>query len=333
MQWFYAINGERLGPVTPEQFSRLVADGTVTNETLVWREGFANWEPWGQVADAHPLPEPDPDTPPMPVPVAATEEAGSPELAWSIDEFAQHLAERGFATSVGGGLSRAWDNYKSFLGLALGAVFVAYLLTMVVGLIPLVGFLSGILVTPHINAGVAWIFLKRARGEAVEFGDVFAGFSRCYGKLAMVGVIQFIAILALVFALIIPMILLGIPMGGEMDPATPPEIPPGAAVGMLALFGVLFPIIVFLSVRFLITHVVAIDRVEDSAINAFKLSWRISGGRFWTILGLVLILALLGMAGILALFIGLIFVMPMYGAIIAQIYHDACESAAGRPPE
>jgi uncharacterized membrane protein len=77
---------------------------------------------------------------------------------------------------------------------------------------------------------------------------------------------------------------------------------------------------------------VAIDRPEG-AIDAFRLSWRITAGKFWMILVLLFLMSLLATAGMLALLIGLLFVLPIYPAIIAQLYHDACECAAGRPPE
>lgn len=331
MQWFYAVGSERLGPVSSEQFSNLVADGTVTASTLVWREGFANWQAWGEVASANPLPAPQVGAVPVVAPsVAEVGEEGA-ELDWSIDEFEDNLRQNGFATSVGGCLSRAWETYKSFFGLALGAVLVGYLVTMIAGFLPLVGLFSGILITPHINAGVAWIFLKRTRGEDVEFGDVFAGFTRCYGKLALLGLIQFVVMFALVMVFLIPMFGMGISLEG-LESGTPPDIPPEAAMGMGLLIMVLVMIMLFLSIRFCLSHVVAIDR-PDSAINAFKLSWRITKGRFFTVLGLGIILMLLNVAGTLALLVGLIFTMPMLGAVIAQFYHDACESALGRPPE
>ena len=331
MQWFYAVGSERLGPVSPEQFSNLVADGTVTAATLVWREGFANWQAWGEVASANPLPAPQVGAIPVAPPSVDDGTESGLELDWSIDEFEENLRQNGFATSVGGCLTRAWETYKSFFGLAIGAVLVGYLLTMVAGFIPLVGLFSGILITPHINAGVAWIFLKRARGEDVEFGDVFAGFTRCYVKLAMLGLIQFIVMFALVMMFLIPMFGMGLTLEG-LEPGNTPEIPPEAAMGMGLLFFVLFLIVLFLSIRFCVSHIVAIDR-PDSAINAFKLSWRITKGRFFTVLGLGIILILLNAAGTLALLVGLIFTMPMLGAVIAQFYHDACESASGRPPE
>ena len=331
MQWFYAVGSERLGPVSPEQFSNLVADGTVTPATLVWREGFANWQAWGEVASANPLPAPQVGAIPVAAPSFDEGAENGPELDWSIDEFEGNLRQNGFSTSVGGCLSRAWANYKSFFGLALGAVLVAYLLTMFAGFLPVAGMISGILVTPHMNAGMTWIFLKKARGEDVEFGDVFAGFSRCYGKLAMVGLIQFIVMFVLVLVFLIPMLGMGISLDG-LEPGSAPEIPPEAALGMGLLFAFVFLVVMFLAIRFSLAHVVAIDR-PDSAINAFKLSWRVTKGRFLTILGLAIILILLNVAGTLALLIGLIFTMPMLSAVVAQFYHDACESALGRPPE
>ncbi|MEJ6604036.1 MAG: DUF4339 domain-containing protein [Opitutaceae bacterium] len=331
MKWFYAVGSERLGPISDQQLSNLIANDTVSETTLVWREGFASWQAWSEVAAANSLPQPDASAPPIPVTPVADESEEGPELDWSIDEFEENLRQNGFATSVGGCLSRAWENYKSFFWLALGTVLVASIISFVAGMLPLVGLFAGILVAPHTTAGAVWLFLKRARGEEVEFSDVFTGFSRCYGKLAVVGLIQFVATMALVVAFVVPLLGMGLTMDG-LNSGKPPEILPEAAAGMAAMGFVAFVFVVFLAVRFCVSHIAAIDRA-DSAINAFRFSWRITKGRFFTILGLGIILFLLCFAGMLALLIGLVFVLPMYGAIVAQIYHDACESAAGRPPE
>lgn len=44
MEWFYASNGRQVGPVSEEEFQRLVAAGTIRADTLVWRSGMANWQ-------------------------------------------------------------------------------------------------------------------------------------------------------------------------------------------------------------------------------------------------------------------------------------------------
>lgn len=47
MEWFYAQNNERLGPVDQATFARLVQERTVTANTLVWRTGMDEWQPYG----------------------------------------------------------------------------------------------------------------------------------------------------------------------------------------------------------------------------------------------------------------------------------------------
>lgn len=53
MMWFYSKNGsERLGPVAPVEFEQLVQSGVITPETLVWREGMPDWQPWSAISGA-----------------------------------------------------------------------------------------------------------------------------------------------------------------------------------------------------------------------------------------------------------------------------------------
>jgi uncharacterized RDD family membrane protein YckC len=51
MDWFYADGSERRGPVTAENLRALTASGVVTSDTLVWREGMADWRPLSEVGD------------------------------------------------------------------------------------------------------------------------------------------------------------------------------------------------------------------------------------------------------------------------------------------
>ena len=49
MPWYYAQSNQRFGPYTDAEFSNMVAQGTVTMDTLVWRDGMQNWVPYSQV--------------------------------------------------------------------------------------------------------------------------------------------------------------------------------------------------------------------------------------------------------------------------------------------
>lgn len=54
--WHYTLNGVQHGPVSREELDRLVAQGSVTGETLVWREGMAGWEPYSRAFVGTPPP-------------------------------------------------------------------------------------------------------------------------------------------------------------------------------------------------------------------------------------------------------------------------------------
>ncbi|MFW6286673.1 MAG: GYF domain-containing protein [Candidatus Sumerlaeota bacterium] len=56
MDWYYAKNGEQLGPVSEETLRGLRQSGQVDDQTLIWAEGMAEWRPYletlGKPADA-----------------------------------------------------------------------------------------------------------------------------------------------------------------------------------------------------------------------------------------------------------------------------------------
>jgi uncharacterized RDD family membrane protein YckC len=56
MDWFYAKNGQQLGPVSESYLSRLASGGEVTADTLVWHSGMAQWEPLRSAATAFETP-------------------------------------------------------------------------------------------------------------------------------------------------------------------------------------------------------------------------------------------------------------------------------------
>ena len=49
--WWYAIGGQRLGPVSEAELFALLLNGEVGTDTLVWRLGRENWQPLSEVKD------------------------------------------------------------------------------------------------------------------------------------------------------------------------------------------------------------------------------------------------------------------------------------------
>jgi len=54
MNWFYVSDNEQKGPVEQADFERLVQNGVVNHSTLVWREGLADWQAYGELSASQP---------------------------------------------------------------------------------------------------------------------------------------------------------------------------------------------------------------------------------------------------------------------------------------
>ncbi|MET0263695.1 MAG: RDD family protein [Rariglobus sp.] len=67
MQWYYANDGQRLGPVTHTELERLVQAGTITSETLLWKQGMNEWQTLNDIRAKSPaLIGGGPPPPPLP---------------------------------------------------------------------------------------------------------------------------------------------------------------------------------------------------------------------------------------------------------------------------
>ena len=64
--WYYEQNGNRIGPVDEATMRSLIANRTISIDTLVWTNGMANWTPLQQtqLAAGLPVPPPMPGNPP-----------------------------------------------------------------------------------------------------------------------------------------------------------------------------------------------------------------------------------------------------------------------------
>src|SRR2546421_5561919 len=71
MEWYYVEAGQRVGPLSPEQFEQAVSGGKIAPHTLVWKEGLAEWQPYSAV-----FPSASPVAPPVLGSVAACAECG-----------------------------------------------------------------------------------------------------------------------------------------------------------------------------------------------------------------------------------------------------------------
>jgi membrane protease subunit (stomatin/prohibitin family) len=67
VQWYYAADGQSMGPMSQSQLEALIQAGQLQNSTMVWNAGMAGWQAAGelpQLAGAFAPPPPPPPPPP-----------------------------------------------------------------------------------------------------------------------------------------------------------------------------------------------------------------------------------------------------------------------------
>lgn len=92
MDWYYANAGQQVGPVSEAEFENLVNTGTIQPDTLVWREGLANWQPLASVRGSGAATAEQVAPPPEPAAAPAAGEVFCTECgrAFSFDNVIQY---------------------------------------------------------------------------------------------------------------------------------------------------------------------------------------------------------------------------------------------------
>jgi hypothetical protein len=131
--------------------------------------------------------------------------------------------------------------------------------------------------------GLDYLFIRRIRGETVQVGDVFAGFNLAFLHLTMAGLVKWL-LTSLGFVLcVLPGIYLGV------------------------------------------GYVFALPLVIDKKMEfwpAMEVSRRVVHRHWWSTFGLVIVLALVALAGFLACIVGALVTVPLASASLMYVYED-----------
>lgn len=166
-------DGRQYGPITESELRKWFVEGRLNGQSLVLREGGAEWQPLARLAELTDLFGASNVPPPIGAAASPTE--------WSNRILARQTDLR---------LGECFRSGFSFLagnpGLVLGAVTLTWLLKFVTESIPLIGLLLGGVFT----GGLYLTSLRRMRGEAASISDVFSGFKQSCPQLILVGVLS-----------------------------------------------------------------------------------------------------------------------------------------------
>jgi len=345
MEWYYAEAGKQKGPVPNEEFERLVTAGTIQPDTLVWRAGMTNWQPYRQVQGNTTT------TPPTALgglvcahcgrAFAPTEMArvGDSWVCNNCDASAtnqmrphgiagfdnspgitqEELISRDYTVDIGQYFNQAWDLFRTNAGPILGATVLVYLAMFAVNLIPYASFVLSLVLSGPLIGGLWLFYIKCAQGQNPPVGDAFGGFGPPFVHLMLVHAIS------TVFAIIcmLPGMVLGVAAGllkGMSDQGSGVNALSGA---LLVLFVVLMVVGAVAYVYIATCWFFAMPLVAHKGLSfwpAMNLSRRVVNRHWWGTFGLALAAGLLAVAGALACGVGILLTGPIAMAMVTYHY-------------
>jgi len=156
----------------------------------------------------------------------------------------------------------------------------------------LFGLAYGVLVSGPVDYGVAYAYLKAARGDKLEIKDMFEAFKN-YWNAVLASLLVFVII----------------------------------AIGLVLL---IVPGIIF-ACKLVFTPYLVVDR-KMAVIEAIKESWRMTGGHAWKVFLIGLLAIPIGIAGLICFGVGVIISIMWITLAFASLYHAVAmsEEASGQ---
>lgn len=208
-------------------------------------------------------------------------------------------------------LKEGWALIKDQYWLFWGIVVVGLLIG---GAVPIV------LIGPMM-VGVFMCFFRKMRGEKVEFGMLFKGFDQFAQSLiaALIQMIPMVVVMIPTYIVMVVVMLATAPRGSRASP----DESAAFAIALVASYLVFFVLIIVVAMITSIFFMFAFPLIADrgmSGLDAVKLSMRAGKANFGGIVGLVLLNFALGMAGVLACYVGALLIAPITFAANAVAY-------------
>ena len=211
-------------------------------------------------------------------------------------------------------LKEAWNLVKDQYWLFVGICLVAMLIGSAVPF--------GILLGPMM-CGLYLAFFTKRRGQPIEFELLFKGFDY-FGQSLIATLIHIVPIVVIVVPAYI-LFYVGLFMSMAIPQAGGGEPNPALALGFFGVFMifwlVIMVVIIVISILFTFTYPLIVDR-GLSGVDAVKMSFKAAMPNFWRLLGLSLLSGVLGVAGMILCYVGIILVIPITFSAVAIAYEQ-----------
>ncbi|MBK7635572.1 MAG: hypothetical protein IPJ13_15815 [Saprospiraceae bacterium] len=225
----------------------------------------------------------------------------------------------GYEFKISDYISRGFKIFKDNPGGFIGFVILFFIISIVIQMIPLLGFLIAIIVSPPLSVGIAIASHKQENDGDMAFGNFFKGFDYI-GQLIVAKIIM----LVIYFIIAIPLIfMVGIELITSFASGDPEAIiESGQEFAKMGIWFLVFAMVfTYLAVCLRWTNYLIVFHKYE-AVSAIKTSWQLVNKRWiWHFLFLLLC-GLIMLAGFIALLVGIVVAYPIIMAADYAGYAD-----------
>lgn len=239
----------------------------------------------------------------------------------------QQILEREYVIDIGEAIARGWDIFKNNVGtiiaaqIVLGMVFfICWAVSVVVSLVvPLANTFISVLYTAPLTAGLLWLFLRLARGEAATLGDAFAGFSSKYPQLLLFGLIQLLVTIVCLLPVFAVALGFGLSSGMFKPGSPPPDMAAGVVIGVMVagLIGVCG--IAYINTLFTYALLLIMDK-NYRFWPAIQLSRKMVSRRWWMTFFFLFVGQFISGLGAIACLVGVLVTFPIFVGMKVALY-------------
>jgi uncharacterized membrane protein len=310
MQWYYAINQERFGPVDESEIRNLIATGKIKKSDLVWNQSLG--EEWKSAGELFPH-----------------------QYTGTINGPMDHRppgAHKGTGGMTANGIITA--NARSALsgkwGIAIGGMALYMVICFGIGiassLIPFVGNLLQLFLFPPLVVGLMLFFLTIAREEHCAIEQLFNGFKCFWPSVGAYFMSSLFILLWMLPGLLIMLAGLALMPETELSqylPALPFEITRPMTLALCVAGGfITWLTAIIVSLRYSQIYFVLADNPEAGVFGSISSSIELMKGKKWKYIFLGLRFFGWALLAMLTLWIGMIWLYPYMMTAYAGFYED-----------
>lgn len=209
--------------------------------------------------------------------------------------------------------TRGWERFRAAPGAWIGLSVTFLVITLVMGMIPLVNFLLN-LILPVFIGGIMLGCKAQENGEELKVGHLFAAFSDHAGKLVLVGLVYLVGIV--VVGLTMALVGGGIGFGAMMMGS-------GKVASAAILLPMLIALVLFVPLAMAVWYAPALVVFHDVApVQAMKSSFFACLKNFVPFLVYSLLFVVLAILASIPLFLGWLVLIPVMQASVYAGYRD-----------